>query len=446
MKQCKHMMKLISHKVSHARQLCTHFGLSFKRDERGGIALMFALMLPILFGIVGLGMEAGMWFKERRQLQTIADSAAVAAAIEMAYGSSQTEIRAAAQQEADQNGFDLSTDEITYFGTPRPDTYGASSIEVVISRQLTTVISQVFTNLSPSTTALAVAATTGDQEACVLALSTTAQDSVYVNASGSTVIMDGCSVASNSNNSLKSVNVQNGTLIADCIWAAGGINGEANITTECDATYPDAKALTDPYAGLTIPPYDNANPACLTGNGNNAYSPADGETLQPGVYCDGIDFSSGSFTMAPGEYIIDEGDFTAIAGADVSGAGVTIFLTSSSGNQYGTLNVTGGAGISLSAATSGDYIGVLFYQDRNGPTSSSMDIVFNGGADAVLSGAIYSPNNSIDFTGNSTTDGSGCLMLVAQTVSFGGDADIDNACNMYGGNPAAFGAKPGLVR
>jgi len=47
---------------------------------------MFALMLPFLFGIVGLGMEAGMWFKERRQLQTIADAAAVSAAIENAYG------------------------------------------------------------------------------------------------------------------------------------------------------------------------------------------------------------------------------------------------------------------------------------------------------------------------------------------------------------------------
>lgn len=262
MKQCKHMMKLmmpsLSHKASHARQFCTRFGLFFQRDERGGIALMFALMLPVLFGIVGLGMEAGMWFKERRQLQTMADSAAVAAAIENAYGSGQTVIEDAATLEANENGLDATTDVITYIGTPTSGAYigDADYIEVNITRQLTTIISQVFTPLNPSTTVRAVASTIGDQQACVLALSSTAQDSVYVNAAGSTVTMDGCSVASNSTNSLKSVNVQNGTLIADCVWAAGGISGEANITTECDANYPDAKAITDPYASLTIPTYE----------------------------------------------------------------------------------------------------------------------------------------------------------------------------------------------
>ena len=448
MKQCNQMMKLISHKVSHAHQLCTRFGLSFKRDERGGIALMFALMLPILFGIVGLGMEAGMWFKERRQLQTIADSAAVSAAIENAYGSSQIEIEAAAIQEADQNGFDASTDVITYIGAPTSGAYigDADYIEVIVSRQLSTVISQVFTNLSPSTTSRAVASTIGDQQACVLALSASAQNSMYVNASGSTVTMAGCSVASNSSDSIKSVNVQNGTLIAECVWAAGGISGEANITTNCPASYPDAKPLSDPYANTTIPLYSNTTPPCLTGNGNTPYTPANAEVLQPGVYCNGITVSSGNtVTMAPGEYIIDEGDFTVTGGGAVSGAGLTVFLTSSSGNQYGTVNISGGGTVDMGAATSGDYIGMLFYQDRAGGASSSNDIIITGGAEIILSGAVYAPNNDIQFSGNTTTDGSGCLMLVAQEVKFGGGADIDNSCDMYGGNPAVFGAQPGLV-
>ena len=452
MKQCKHMMKRmtpsLSHKASRARQFCTRFGLSFKHDERGGIALMFALMLPLLFGIVGLGMEAGMWFKERRQLQTIADTAAVSAAIENAFGATQTEIVAAATQEANQNGLDLTTDVITYIGTPTSGAYigDADYIEVIITRELTTMISQVFTPLSPSTTARAVASTIGDQEACVLALSASAQNSMYVNAAGSTVTMAGCSVASNSNDPLKSVNVQNGTLIAECVWAAGGISGDANITTSCPASYPDAKPLADPYASTTVPPYSNTVPPCLTGTGATPYTPADGEVLQPGVYCDGISISSNNVvTMAPGEYIIDGGDFTVNGGGAVSGTGLTVFLTSSSGTQYGTVNISGGGTVDMGAATSGDYIGMLFYQDRDGGTSSSNDIMINGGAEITLSGAVYAPNNNIEFAGNTTTDGSGCLMLVAQEVKFGGNADIDNACDMYGGNPAVFGAKPGLV-
>lgn len=452
MKQCKHMMKRmmpsLSRKGRCARQLCTRFGILFKRDERGGIALMFALMLPVLFGIVGLGMEAGMWFKERRQLQTIADSAAVSAAIENAFGSTQVEIEAAATLEANQNGLDASTDVITYIGTPTSGAYigDADYIEVNITRQLTTIISQVFTPLNPATSARAVASTIGDQEACVLALSASAQNSMYVNASGSTVTMDGCSVASNSNDSLKSVNVQNGTLIAECVWAAGGISGEANITTSCPASYPDAKPLSDPYADTTVPPYSNTIPPCLTGTGNTPYTPADGEVLQPGVYCDGISISSGNtVTMAPGEYIIDEGDFTVNGGGAVSGTGLTVFLTSSNGHHYGTVNISGGGTVDMGAATSGDYIGMLFYQDRDGGASSSNDIIITGGAEITLSGAVYAPNNDIQFSGNTTTDGSGCLMLVAQEVKFGGDADIDNSCDMYGGNPAVFGAQPGLV-
>ncbi|MBF0246679.1 MAG: pilus assembly protein [Alphaproteobacteria bacterium] len=418
----------------------------FAREEGGAIAVMFALMLPVLFGIIGLGVEAGIWFKERRELQTIADSAAVAAAIERAYGADAAEYEAAAQLEADVNGFDAATDAMTYVGTPTSGAYSGNDAytEIVITRQLETVLSQVFYAISPVTTARAVAGTSGDQEACVLALSTSAMNAIYTNGAGTDVSMDGCALVSNSNHGTKSVNAQNGSLDVECIWAAGGIDGEENITTNCGSAASNASTVTDPYADLTVP----ADTGCdHDPPGNQAYQPANGALLSPGIYCGGITINAGAtVSMDPGTYIMDDGDFTVNGGGSVTGDGVTIILTNYDGGNAGTVNFTGGATIELTAPLAGeDYEGVLVYQDRDGGSSPSMDATFNGGSELELGGAIYLPNNDISFTGGNDTDSNGCLMLVAQTISFNGDADIENNCDIYGGNPVTYGARPGLV-
>lgn len=423
----------------------------FASNEHGAIALMFALMLPILIGIIGLGMETGMWFKERRELQTIADAAAVSAAIENTYGATSAEILTAATLEATLNGFDATTDSITYIGAPTLAPYIGDSayIEVQVTRQLETIISQVFYTLDPSTTSRAVAGTTADQEACVLALSSTAQNSIYLSGAGTTVTMAGCAVVANSNDSTKAINVQNGTLDVDCLWTAGGISGEANITTSCSSGISGASTVSDPFADLTVPAFSSSG--CLSGNGSNAYAPnaADGtDSISPGVYCDGIKISSGeTVTMAAGTYYIDEGDFTVNGGGAVTGTGVTIILTSNSGSGYGSIQITGGGNVDLTAPTdaSNPFQGILFFQDPDAPSSASLDSTVSGGSEVELGGAVYLPNNDISFSGGNTTDSNGCLMLVAQSVSFNGSADIDNKCDLYGGNPVAYGATPGLV-
>lgn len=424
-------------------------------NERGSVALMFALMLPVLFGIIGLGVEVGMWFKDRRELQTIADAAAVSAAIEMNRGANQSELETIAQMEADRNGFDGATDEITYVGTPTQGAYNGDDgyVEVIVTRQLNTILSQVFSALTPTTMARAVAGTDGStEEACVLALSTTAQNAVYINGASTEVSMEGCVIASNSSNASKSINVQNGQLQVDCLWSAGGINGLENIDTvdSCSPTTNGA-AVSDPFADLGIPTYFNCDE---DPSGNNAYSPSDGETLSEGVYCGGITVNSGdTVTLNSGIYVMDEGDFTVNGGGNITGDNVTIILTASDGSGYGTINISGGATVQLSAPTSedttgtltGDYTAVLFYQDRNAPASPSLDAVFNGGSSMETTGVIYMPNNDISFTGGNAVNNDGCMVLVAQTVTFNGDADIDNECDMYGGNPVTVGSTTGLV-
>ena len=54
------------------------------RDQRGVIAVVFALMFPVVAGILGFGVETGIWYTIKRHYQSIADVAAYSGALEIA--------------------------------------------------------------------------------------------------------------------------------------------------------------------------------------------------------------------------------------------------------------------------------------------------------------------------------------------------------------------------
>src|SRR6187551_420746 len=51
-----------------------------RKDQRGTIAVMMALLFPALIGILGLGMEVTNWYMQTRGVQNAADAAVIAAA------------------------------------------------------------------------------------------------------------------------------------------------------------------------------------------------------------------------------------------------------------------------------------------------------------------------------------------------------------------------------
>jgi len=74
-------------------------------DRRGVITVMLALLLPIMVGFVGLGVEVGMWFQLKRDVQTAADAAAIAGAYEAQDAdSTSVTIQSAADADATLNG------------------------------------------------------------------------------------------------------------------------------------------------------------------------------------------------------------------------------------------------------------------------------------------------------------------------------------------------------
>ena len=53
------------------------------REERGQIVAWFALMLIVLVGFAGLVIDGAYYFKQRQELQAIADGAALAGAMQL---------------------------------------------------------------------------------------------------------------------------------------------------------------------------------------------------------------------------------------------------------------------------------------------------------------------------------------------------------------------------
>ena len=55
----------------------------FKSAQRGAVMVLFALLLPVLFGFMGLGIDVGLAYVEKGKVQDIADAAALAGAAKL---------------------------------------------------------------------------------------------------------------------------------------------------------------------------------------------------------------------------------------------------------------------------------------------------------------------------------------------------------------------------
>src|SRR5437762_837241 len=52
-------------------------------DRRGATTALFAVLLTVLFGFAGFGVDFGIWYTLKRQYQSAADSSAISGAIEV---------------------------------------------------------------------------------------------------------------------------------------------------------------------------------------------------------------------------------------------------------------------------------------------------------------------------------------------------------------------------
>ena len=114
------------------------------RHPSGQILIVVALLLTFLIGSVGLAAEGGLFLDVKRRMQTAADAAAVAGALEIARKSSSSTIESSALADASRNGFEdgVATVKVTVSNPPVSGLHVGSSkfVEVVLQKSCPTAI------------------------------------------------------------------------------------------------------------------------------------------------------------------------------------------------------------------------------------------------------------------------------------------------------------------
>jgi hypothetical protein len=398
----------------------------FRTDELGSYLIIMALAMPGIVGAAGLGTEAGIWYYRSQLAQSAADAAAVSAATALSSTGS-NDLTGQAGSVAASYGFTDGADNVTVTVHSPPLAGGyaraTNAVEVIVQEKRDRLLSAMFASDQVTIRARAVARANAGL-GCLLALDGTARDAGNVQGTPA-VNLTNCSAYVNSNDAGTALNIGgSGSLSALSVSVVGGISGAANISTS-KGIFTAAAPISDPYAYVTVPSF-----AGCTYNNKTVKNT---ETLDPGVYCNGLQLNAGAIaTLNPGIYYMDRGSLQVAGGATMTGTGVTIVFTSSNGHNYATATINGGSSISLTAPTSGPTAGIVMFGDRNMPLGTVYK--FDGGSGQGFGGAIYFAKGAIDYAGGADAN-TNCTQVIGDTVNFVGNSTLAINCSGYGTKP-----------
>jgi Flp pilus assembly pilin Flp len=418
--------------LSHSLgRLCAEFGSSLRRlrrDEAGATAIIAALSLTVLVGFVGLGTEVGMWYAERRSMQNASDAAALGAAYDIYKNGKESDgVVAAGEADSARNGFTNGADEI-HLAVNHPPTDGKyvdkdTAVETILSKKRATLFGSLFMADKVTITVRSVATVKITGVYCILALAAHEEAALLFTGTAD-VLLKNCGINVNSDDSDGAMTAKGASVVgATYADIVGGLSQSNNTELDLGDVTTGADAVDDPYANVDVPTGSGCDYTGVVVESNQT------RTLSPGRYCGGLTIHGTAYLEA-GEYIIVGGMFTVTAKAHVTTDtvdGVTIFLTGS-GSDYAQVTINGGANITITASTDGDYKGIAFFQDRNAPVASTgSPNQFNGGSTMNIVGAIYIPKQLTTFSGGNTTNGS-CTRIVAFMISFSGTSGLNTDC------------------
>jgi Flp pilus assembly protein TadG len=376
------------------------------RDRMGGVFVYAAIAAPVLIGAAGLSVDIGLWYANKRLVQSAVDSAALAGALELRRSDGDsTSIVNAINADASINGFSAADGD-----TIDVDLTNSPEVEVIITRPTPGLLSQVLFTETTNVQARAVAQASVN-DSCIWSLNGSASGAITV--SGSANVELGCGVIANSGDEAGIDENGTGCLTATEIKIVGGTEGDCVSPTAVTGIAP----VDDPLAALQAPNYV----PCVGGAPPVLFPGSVDYTLNPGVYCGDINITtSGTVTFSPGLYILDGVGLTINGASTVYGLDTSFYL-SQKGGVADDITISGGATVSLSAPSDGPLPGILFYHDRNG--SGNITHNLTGGANMQLNGIIYFPTTELVFTGGAELSESASI-IIADKVKFTGDVHL----------------------
>ncbi len=447
------------------RYRARHHALSRRRWRRGAVLVLTALLLPVLLGVTGLVIDAGLLMVASRKAQNAADAAAMAAAFDLLLGRPLATARATALTYVRTHNR-LASATVTVNSPPSRGPYqgNAGYVEVIVQAPVSTVFIQVLgVNREQSVRRLAVAGLRPmNAVPGVIALDPAARPGISVGGNGSLAVKGNITVNSdgggldetggsiNNGNSGNAMTVSNNASVrATDIRVVGGVNAPSNFH-QFDPTVPGSPLRTgslpvpDPFLYLPPPTIGTgANPTvhpAVSVSGNATV------TLTPGIY-PSISISSGTVVFQPGIYIIRGGDLK-ITEQNVTAYGVMFYVTGSdydvstglpdSGDAYATPPAAGNASfgdVSINAGLrfsglnnpSSPFNGMLFYQRRLNTKAFSIQ---GNSSSGNLAGTIYAKWAPMNISGQGTY--SAQLIVRNMALSGNGTVAIDHSNQVLG--------------
>jgi hypothetical protein len=386
-----------------------------------------AASTAVLMAVIGLAIDAGYLQLMKTRMQTAADAAAIGGAQELRANGS-AGLVTAGKRDASLNGFTdgANTVSVTINSPPASGYYtsDASAVEAIITQKISPLFMGLIGFGTMMVKARSVARQTGNSPECMYAMDPSSSGAFGL--SGGTVVTVNCGVYVNSNSESALTVAGGSVLAATAVNLVGNYSLGGAGSTITPAPTAHVWRQTDPLAGLQAPPVG----ACQFTNFKlNSGTVAD---IPPGVYCGGMQLSGGSSGhLTGGTYILLGGGLSISGGSTLTGSDVLIFNTADSHHAYANINFNGGTTETLSANPTGQYAGILFFQDRNiagGATSH-----FDGGSAQVLNGGLYFPTTAISYSGGVSAS---YTLLVSKQISFSGNATVNaDYSSLSGGSP-----------
>ena len=399
----------------------------------GAVTAWLLITLPVIIGIVAIGMDGGRLLDRRRQAQATADAAALAAANSWvqsyfaingnAWGTRINSATSAARGQAAANGFndDGTTSTVTVNIPPASGAFAgqANYLEVIVSCNLPKSFSAIFNKNTLSVSARAVAVGR-PLPLGIMLLQQNGANGFQNNGQGNFTVVNGHIFVNSSDAAAFNQN-GSGTVSADAYDVTGNYKNSGGSIQGSMRT--GTRRAADPLLRLAAP---DSSAFSVQSNAPLTITSGQPTKLDPGVYRGGIKIQqSAHVTLSSGIYILEGGGLEVSDQARLSGSSVLLYNTSGS-SAAGPININSQGKITVSAASSGTYQGISIFQDRS--NAQTLSLTGNGNTD--IEGTVYAAAAAVNLTGNGGGNGKpdivgGAYVCKSMLVSGGGNINVD---------------------
>lgn len=408
----------------------------FARDQSANVAILFAILLPVLLGGAGFAVDYAHYTMVKGELQGAADAAAAAGAISLP---STTDARAAALRLAHMNvAASLGTvaeesDVELGIYNPVDRSFSVSSllpnaVRVTTGRTVArenapgAMFSAILGFEHQEIHAVAIAVLLQSSRSCVYALNDNVSDAFYTTGSAQ-LLAPTCGVQVNSSSTTAARTTGSSQVTSEVFNLVGGYSGSGfNPVPTKHAPRPD------PYADIPEP----VLPACTYTDRSFDHS-----MLFPAGtrFCGTTKFRNGFFTFAPGVHFFTGTSVVFETKDEVTALDVMFYV----GPDVSFRMASKGA-VHLSAMQSGAYAGIAIFQSRNSSTIPTM--LIEGGISLKIGGAIYTPKTKLDMGGNAEVDVT-VGHMIADSLTFRGKSRFKVSSQL---SPRSSSNQSALVR